>query len=322
MNELEQYIKDTLGVDIKVVDIPGKDLNALPYFIGQGYEFTTGKLFNKELVFMMVTGNEIIPSDKFRKQLDIVKNAFNKIIVAVIPPIEAYNRSRLIEKKIPFIIPGKQMYLPDLLIDFKETAVLPREIPQNMQPAAQFLLLFHIQTELLEGINLKNIAEKLNYQPMTITRAVYYLHNMGLCKIEGTKDKFLQFEKDLREIWKEAEPLMTNPIKKTLYYTGWLVDNNTCISNIKALAHYTDISEDLMDYYAIKPGYTRFIGGANLKPSVKNEANIYVEEWKYNPYLLTKTKFIDPLSLYLCFRNSENDRIKIALETLMEKIKW
>lgn len=90
---------------------------------------------------------------------------------------------------------------------------------------------------------------------------------------------------------------------------GWINDKNFYKSSINALAYYSDINEDVIEYYAVKQGYSRQIGGANLKITGTLEGNICIEEWKYDPYLLTQTEFVDPLSLYLCFRNKPDERI-------------
>jgi hypothetical protein len=259
-----------------------------------------------------------------RTHLIKVQNTLNAIAVAVIPPVDAYKRLRLIEKGVQFIIPGKQMYMPDLLISLKEYGNnrVEDQQPANMQPAAQLILLYHLQVEPLEGLNLGMIAEKLGYNPMTITRAAFYFHNTGLCKIEGTKEKFLKFNKTKRELWDFAEPKMTNPVKKTQFYTGFTNDQNLKKTNINALAHYTDLNDEQVEYLAMRPDYERLIGGANLEPIDPMEGNICIEEWKYNPLLLTKTEYVDPLSLYLCFRENKNERIEMALEKLIKQFPW
>lgn len=66
--------------------------------------------------------------------------------------------------------------MPSLLIDLKEFGVIQMVKQEVMQPAAQFLLLFHLQVESLEGLNLKTIAEKLEYNATTITRKLLNIY--------------------------------------------------------------------------------------------------------------------------------------------------
>ncbi|MCK4920493.1 MAG: hypothetical protein KAS71_05565 [Bacteroidales bacterium] len=320
MNELKIYLKSTLGIEPEIQPLKTDKLKALPLYITGEYTVQRITLFHRD--FLLVGVKNDFTTDRLRKHLETIRAAFNTNTIAVITKLEAYKRLRLIEKKIPFIIPGKQMYLPDLLIDLKEFGNKPKELPAAMRPATQFLLMYHLQVEPLEGINLKGIAEKLGYDAATITRAVYYLHNTDICTLEGAKDKTLHFNKSKRELWEQVELLMNNPVKKIHYYSGWVADNNMYRSNNNALAHYSDLNDDVIEYYAVKPGYTRIIGGANLKKTALLEGNICIEEWKYNPFLLAKNGFVDSLSLYLCFRNKPDERIEMALEQIIENIKW
>ena len=173
MKGLKRYINETLGINIEVKDINPNKLNKLPFFITNSYKFKRIRLYGRNVILMFVSIEFTV--DKVNKHLALIKDAFDTIVVAILNPVEAYIRSRLVEKKVPFIIPGKQMYMPDLLIDFKEFAV-KSEMPANMQPAAQCLLLYHIQVESIEEINFKTISEKLHYSQMTITRAAHFLH--------------------------------------------------------------------------------------------------------------------------------------------------
>ena len=47
-----------------------------------------------------------------------------------------------------------------------------------------------------------------------------------------------------------------------------------------------------------------------------------VEIWRYDPSLLAINGVVDPLSLYLCMRTSDDERIRIELKNLMGSIEW
>jgi hypothetical protein len=322
MNEVINYINEVLGIRVNYEKVTTEKLKNLPFFLAKGYDFGEIMLFNQRIILLNVKDD--FTTESLRTHIDKVQRNLNAIVVAVIPPVDAYKRLRLIEKRVPFIIPGKQMYMPDLLISLKEygNTRVDNQQPVNMQPAAQLILLYHLQVESLEGLNLGMIAERLRYNPMTVTRAAFYFHNTGLCKIEGTKEKFLKFNENKRELWKMAEPRMTNPISKTQFYTGYTLHKSLKKTNMNALAHYTELNDEPIDYLAMRPGFGKFIVGVNLKPIDPMEGNVCIEEWKYDPEILTNMEYVDPLSLYLCFRENKNERIEMALEKLLEKIQW
>jgi len=182
MEKLKTYLKDALGIEAEINPVKAASLKALPMFIAEEYSFQHINLYRTDIILVFVNNN--FTTESLRKHLLTIKNTFDTITVAVINQLESYKRSRLIEKKVSFIIPGKQMYLPDLLIDLKEFGVKPKGQAQNMLPAAQLLLLYHLQVESLEGINLKGIAQKLYYTAMTITRLHIFCTTLeyALCK--------------------------------------------------------------------------------------------------------------------------------------------
>ncbi|MBK7573457.1 MAG: hypothetical protein IPI10_18325 [Bacteroidetes bacterium] len=324
MEQLAEYFNETLGTEVKISQVREEELSSLPLAYTNLYKLYATKIFNRNVLLVYV--NEEFTTENLRKQLEIIEQNMHLPCIAVFDTLESFTRARLIEKKIQFIVPGKQMYLPEFLIDLKEFGTKPKVIAPNMQPSAQLLLLYHLQIESLEGINFKEIADKLLYNGMTITRAAYYLHNVGLCEIQGTKEKYLHFKSSKRKLWEEAEPLMSTPVKEINYYNGFSpieYFSGVCYANITALSNYTDINPDVVEYFAVRTGYVeQQLLGPNFKKSNHLEGNICIEDWKYNPAILKTDRNVDPLSLYLCFRESKNERIEMAREQLIEKVEW
>ncbi|MBP6978138.1 MAG: hypothetical protein PHD61_07795 [Bacteroidales bacterium] len=323
MNELVHYISDVLGIHCNVVPIPDNELERLPLFMKHEYDFMKGDISGHEILFIKPKKGVEITAVKLRKHLDIASKALKKTSVYVIESLEGYNRKRLINKKVPFVVPGKQMYMPDLLIDLKDFAVVRKQKPETMTPAAQLLLLYHLQVEQLEGMNMKSIARKLGYGAMTITRVANYLKTENICKIEGTKEKYLLFDKTRQALWKEVEPHMFNPVKKTVYVSGKPSLNEVYRSNINALSYYTLIADENKDYYAITDkSFKQFINTGLIKDYGNLDGEVCLEIWKYDPGKLSNNNYVDRLSLYLIFREDQNERIQIVLDQMMEEILW
>jgi hypothetical protein len=320
--DLEGYIHDTLNVDLRIQPLAEKKLGQLPFALTSLYAFGSTRFFNHELILIFVDPGET-SVDRIQKHLQIVRTVWNTLVVAVFDHLESYTRRRLIEKKIPFIIPGKQMYMPDLLIDLKEFALARKEATNIMPPAAQCLLLFVLQAHPLVNRNLKGIAELIQFNPMKMTRAADYLQAVGLCEIEGSKDKYLRFDPDKKALWNKALPMMSSPVKRYHYYDGQIKNERLRRSNINALAHYTDLNDERVKYYAASAGFVKQFEGPAFRNIGRMEGDVCIEEWKYDPAILAKnTKFIDPLSLYLCFKEDKNERVEGALEQLIKNMLW
>jgi len=215
------------------------------------------------------------------------------------------------------------MYLPDLMIDLKEYVALRQEQREFMPPAAQCLFLFFLQANPLVNRNMKGIAGMIGYKPMQVSRAADYLQSVELCEIKGTKDKYLSLDHDKKALWNRALPLMTSPIKKFNYYAGHIKNDHLRRTGINALSHYTNLNDERIAYYAAPAGYIKQFEGPDFINTGRMIGEICVEEWKYDPVILaTNSKFIDPLSLYLCFKDEKDERVQGALEDLIKNVKW
>ncbi len=323
MNDLNEYFNKVLGYDLYVVPASDGDIKRLPLIIKNKYNILVGSFFGRRVVFLHANNNHHTKVNELRKHIDIVKTVFNIPVVYVCDSMKGYNRKRFIQRGISFIVPGKQMFMPELLIDLQDFAIRPGKIPETMAPATQYLLLYHLQVASLEEMNFKDIAQTLRLGTMTVTRAATYLENKRICEIHGTKDKRFHFDKKGYELWQEIEPLMQNPIKNKVFATPLINVKNAVISGINALAHYTDIADDSKPYYAFdKKGYDALLKNNQSIAIDDVDGEMHLEMWKYNPVGLAVGDYVDPLSLYLIYKDDTDERVQIVINQLINEMKW
>ncbi|MBK8874366.1 MAG: hypothetical protein IPN13_10755 [Bacteroidetes bacterium] len=106
------------------------------------------------------------------------------------------------------------------------------------------------------------------------------------------------------------------------FFSGWTAKDGLRKTNISALADYTSINAEQREYYACKLSTWNFLEGVNFQPSNALEANYCIEVWKYDPYFLAEDGCVDKLSLYLSLRHHQDERVQIALDELMNEVKW
>src|SRR5690606_13812044 len=79
------------------------------------------------------------------RHVALVRSAVDAIVVFAAPAASAYNRSRLIAHGVAFVVPGNQLYIPELAMDLREHFRSPRTRPTDaLSPAAQAVLFHHI----------------------------------------------------------------------------------------------------------------------------------------------------------------------------------
>jgi len=329
-------MEETLGIQPTVAPIAKSYMDRLPMYIHETFKLYRTNLFNTEIILAELKNEEELSIQQTEKQVQQVKNQFNQKVVVILENVQAYNRKRLIEKGINFIVPGKQLYMPDLLIDLRESYVNPKAKPKNetLLPSAQFLLIYHIihrnQQWKLEECPFKEIAKKLGYTPMAITNAIDNLKYHELIEVEGEKEKFIRFSHERRELWNIAmeRKLLANPVLKTVFVDEKPKNLFLLRCNASALPEYTDLNPNRQEYFAIEK--TVFYGlqksNALVNPN-EYEGRYALEVWKYNPLTLVDElpndmAVVDPLSLYLSVKASRDERIEMALEQILEKFIW
>jgi len=327
MEKLKYYLKEVLGISITLE--PVESLQKLPFYIREGFKLYYARFYNSELIFAEVKNEQGFTTSQVEKHTQFLKEIFNRKTVLVINDLTGLDRKRLIEKGINFIVPGKQLFLPDLFIDLRETYSKRKPEKKKLLPSAQFILLYKIlhRRESIEQYTFKQLAEKLNYTQMGISKAVDNLKYHDLCNVRGTKEKYLHIAKPITELWHDSLPIMVNPVIKRVYVDELPETLFLFRSNNSALPEYTDIAPGYQEYRAVEK--TLFYSMEKNKQWInlnEKEGRYCLEIWKYDPGKLaegiTQEANVDPLSLYLSLKESRDERIEIALEQIIEKYIW
>lgn len=317
-----EYIQEIIGHKINPERVGKEELKNIPIYILNEYNIWKGKLFGKTIFFLEKISPEHFTPLQYEKQMGLLEKKLQSPIVFVLPEIKSYDRNRLIRRRINFIIDKKQIFIPQLLINLKEYQIKPL---QNifLQPAAQVIVMYHLQRQSLNGMTYKQIAGLLQYPYLTISRAVENLLYLKLCKTENKKEKRVVIEADKRELWEKALPLMRTPVKGKVFINEFLPDDMVFKTNRNALAFYTNMNDDGHKYYAINhPDFLNLKKEKKIKTTSNYDGDYIIELWRYNPGKLAVNNYIDPLSLYLCYKDTADEREEMALEKLLENIKW
>jgi hypothetical protein len=336
MRLLEKYVHEILGEHALLEISETKRLGKLPMFINETYKLYNTILFNHPIMLVEPKNISEFGILQAEKHLQIIRNGFERTVVLVLENLEAFNRKRLVEKGINFIVPNKQLFLPELLIDLRESYPYTnnKQKREKLLPSAQFLLIYHIihryEKWKLEDHSFKEIAQKLNYTPMSITNAVENLKYQELIDVVGEKEKYIKFRNDRSELWNIAMQynLLMNPVLKTVYVDSIPKDVYMLKTNASALPEYTDLNPSKQQYFAIEKTVFYGLQKSNALVNLNDyEGKYAIEVWKYDPLTLVDEMpndmaVVDPLSLYLSLKDSKDERIEMALEQIIEKYIW
>jgi len=249
-------------------------------------------------------------------------------VVYVIDALASYERRRLIEQKVPFIVPGNQLYLPDLGIDLREYFRQRSSVGETaLSPSAQAMLITALlhQPWQVEWQPSK-VVVALDYTPMTLSRVARELTAAGLATAYTVgRSRWLRMERSPQQIWEQAQPALRSPVKRTV----WVLAEDSAanrpdrLAGLSALARYSMLTEPKWPVYAVSTAEWKAATDAGVRelPEPITGACEW-QLWSYSPALLPGTATVDPLSLILSLHDNPDDRIQLALDELKRQLPW
>ena len=316
-----EYLQAVLGLACEIVGDAGLKIK-LPYYLKAGNLFV--ECFIEGLKCLLMVTDELPDGTTLAKRVEEIKSITGTRVVPVMENIDTVRRRVLIANRICFVVPGKQVYLPFMCALLTERGLdnNTAAAKQSFSPAAQVLLLTHLQKVSLNGRIISEIAKLFPYSVKTVSGAAKELEQAGVCTIDGDNSgKYLHFMAR-EEIWEKAYPWLTSPVQEVLYCDRIeLIPEGLCYMTYdKALAEYTFMADFSGEAYAVFKNDDAIKRLKNNGTFNAVEGKYRIELWKYNPTLLAEEGIVDALSLALCYKDSDDERVVGELKNLVKKV--
>ncbi len=322
-DSIRRYVKETLGLAIS--PFKWQTQARLPLFLRKGYAFFEIEMLGLPCLLMADQADTSPSAAVIRKHVDQVRLKWNGEIVYVRDQLASYQRKRLIEQKVPFIVPGNQMYLPMLGIDLREHFRQLRTSSPTLSPATQAVVLQAILRDDDGVYTPADLAERLGYTKMTMTRAFNELEAGNLATItKQGRQRCLEFPGSRRDLWKRALPLLRSPVSHRRRVQSFPSPRLGQAAGLSALAHLSMLATPSIATVAISSKQWKVLqenGDCSLA-AIDDPGVCEVEIWTYDPCLLSNEPMVDRLSLFLSLRDQEDERVEVAIDQMMEGVKW
>lgn len=318
-----KYLEDALGIPITVIE--WQEQGIMPFFLRDSYAFYTTDLLNTHCLIMNPRDHSEQTPLSVRKHMFLMHEKWQGEIIYLNESITAYNRKRLIEQKVPFVVPDKQMYLPFLGIDLREHFRKLKEAPVQFSPSTQNVVIYALLFGNGQPYTPSGLAGVLGYTTMTLTRAFDELEAASLAEVKMKgKERLLTFHQDKKLLWQNAQRYLSSPIKKRLWIAQPKMKWSLPKAGLSALSHYSMLSEPAHETFAISQENWKLLCTRHKfreYPVAEPEA-YEVEIWNYDPGRYAIEGFVDPFSLHLSLHGTNDERIESALEEMLEKWTW
>ncbi|HPW60350.1 MAG TPA: hypothetical protein PLK58_17015, partial [Candidatus Rifleibacterium sp.] len=324
IKKFQSYLENTLGIGIKIYSEDKK--NRYPLFMEEVYDLYRCSIEGYDFIVMIDKEAQARTPATIRKHAAIVFNKTELETIYVCEAIKSFDRKRLIEQRVSFVIPENQMYLPILKIDLREHFRNLRSAKNNkLSPSTQVILLRAFYEKDMNCYTTRILSEKHNYSMMTLKRTFDELEGFGLAEVfqEG-RERVLRFLYKGRELWDKSVQILRTPVKRRVFVSKTSIAKDWVKAGLYALAHHTMLAEPEEEIFAMNAEYF-----SELKKSGKiaqrqrmNSDCVQIEIWQYQPELLSKNGIADPLSVYLSLYNTDDERVEIALDSILENFSW
>ncbi len=329
IKKVQDYFFNVIGIEIQILPLGNDFLNKLNYQQKKIFQYYKVIINNNDFILIIFDETHFTPNE-IKNNVENIKRKLNRKVIIVKNKINSYDRIRLIKYKIGFIIPNKHLYIPEMLIDLRESFDIEKIVREKFTPSTQFILIFHLLKhnlsgktlneviEIIDNFNKKNNHNLMNYSKMTINRAFNELKYFKICNIERKKGmNYLFFPKNKKKLLHKAKKFMINPIsKKIRLYKSSNKLKLKLYSGITALSKYTLIAPENIKTFAM---YKKQFNKERIPNNMEFNEYFNLELWEYNPFSLSlNKKTVDPISLYFSLKGSKDERISKSLENLLK----
>ncbi len=321
------YLQEVLGIEVPGVR-PWARVNELPYFLRDAFQFGEIELLGQPVVLAIGRADAKQSLSDVRIWLGKVKALAGQPAIYVTHALASYDRRRLIEQKVPFIVPGNQLYLPDLGLDLRE--YFRHRAPAMdaaLSPSAQAMLIAALLRQPWQSDwQPSGVAAELGYTPMTLSRAVKELTAAELAEAYTVgRSRWLRMELTPEQIWARAKPALRTPVRRTIWVAahGVAANGPRRLAGLSALARYSMLTEPKWPVYALTAADWKAATDAGVRELPEPEAGAQEWQlWSYSPALVPDATTVDPLSLTLSLQENADDRIQLALDELKGQLPW
>ena len=233
-----------------------------------------------------------------------------------------YTKETMLNEGIPFILEGKQVFLPFLgmLLSEKDDR---RLVPVHTISFLTQKLILCALYEKWNDMNATKIAEKLGVTKMSVSRCLDEIEYLDIKILDKSgKTRKVSVSEEIRVLWEEIKLVLRNPVISRFQLAEDIrLDKKAGIS---ALCEFSMLSDNVYPTYAVTKGDLKETNIKIIRQiSIGEEIGCEVLELGY--FIEYNGKMVqDPLSVMLSLsaEDLEDERVQICIEEMLEEYVW
>lgn len=321
----EAYLRESFGAATQVIpDAPA----SLPYFIADQYALWRAEIFGRPCMLMALRAASNASAEELARHAQAVKDrSGTQTVVLVFETLSPSRRLGLLKRRLAFMVPGAQLYVPDALLDLRERAPrAPVHAVEKFSPTSQLVILGALLRRETEAPSATALASRYGVATMSISRAFDELEAAGVAEAPRMgKQRVLTFLSQGLDLWQVAAPRLQSPVRKVRTVSIPFPETFPGkVAGESALALYTPLAHSRVQRLAVAAAnWSQLVRDHGLiVRDAGDPAGDEIETWSYDPAALTTSNVVDELSLYLSTRDHPDERVAQAADQLLENMSW
>ncbi len=318
-SNIVDFINRVLGIPVVYKN---EKPNGIPNYIRTSYRLQKVTLDGNEAIFLYPK-MELDAARFIKGHIEQIQNAENVPVILIPEQLTYRQREALLREHIPFVVDGKQIYLPFMALYLQERCDAEKQIRETLLPSAQLLLLYYIYRGCGELLT-SQAALDLDFTPTSISRASRQLEELGLLHSEKRGvQKILYSEKLPEELFNDAGNYLRNPVKRIIYVPKSEIQEELPVSSYRALYRFSDFYSSNYFPPTVDVLATDSIAKwekLTSKNFLDEQEQCIVELWRYDPRKLSSDGYVDRLSLALSLRDDGNEDIPESVDDMLAQV--
>lgn len=315
MDAVTEYLRSMLGGEVTHSELSAEDTRKAGWAANL-YVLGRASLRGVPCIIAIAKGTVRLAPAAVAKQVARLKEVFGCPVIYVPRAVGPHDVQRLASAGVPFVVPGRCVFLPDMGIALKSGAASGEVVREDFSVAAQLIALSVLLGKAPPAMTFGGAVRASGYSRAAVVHALRELEHFGACERKGD-GRNMTFEfRPRAELWELERYRFFNPCKRV---TGAdRLPPEALLAGVDALAELGDLATGEPRTYAVAMKGFSPPDGKELSPDTARYA---IQLWRYPPTALGDGR-IDVFSLALSLRDNRDDRVRMAVDKLMEDYEW
>ncbi len=315
LSDFKSYLKEGLG--LSVIDKKWSDAAGLPLFLSKAADYRLCSCGKIDFIVAQVEGQTSLPELKRLASQVSVRAGLHVVLAA---QIDARQRKALVAQGIPFVVPGRQAFIPFLgfaASSKREEAPLAKVLA----PGAQGVLVTLIANPQI--VTSEALIETTGMPSSSVSRALDDLSRRGLIeKSKKGREVIIGRDENKNVIIKMAVDCLQNPVVRSVYARKNLQTERFPLAGESQLSERSMLAAPKIEQRAVsKKAFASCAFDEILAGEAPDNETVEIQVWSYDPLVAGRGQ-IDDVSLALSLIEEGDERVIGQINALFKEELW